>query len=47
LKNIEPKDFTVSGAGISMTGSDHGIVITEIKISSNFLETDTLKIKIR
>jgi hypothetical protein len=47
LKNIETKDFTVRGAGISMTESNHGIVITKIKIPSNYLETDTLKIRIR
>jgi hypothetical protein len=47
LKNIETKDFTASGAEISSNGGNGGIWITKIKVRSNYLETDTLKIRIK
>jgi len=47
LTNIEPNTFSVYGAGIRVLGTKGGTIRTEIKVSNNHLETDTLKVKVR
>ena len=47
LTNIEPKTFVVMGAGIRVLKTKGGIINTEINVPNNYLETDTLNIKIR
>ena len=47
LINIEPTMFSVSGAGIRVLGTKNGTMRTEIKVPSNYLETDTLNVKVR
>ena len=46
-KNIDPKTSSIFGAGIKMLGTKNGITKTEINIPSNYLESDTLNIKLR
>ncbi|MCG2432229.1 hypothetical protein [Aequorivita xiaoshiensis] len=47
LTNIEPKTFSVYGAGIRVLGTKGETMKTEIKVPINYLETDTLNVKIR
>jgi len=47
ITNIEPKTFSVSGVGIRVLGTEGGTLKTEIRVPNNYLETDTLKVKIR
>ncbi|MCL8009468.1 hypothetical protein M8845_18755 [Gelidibacter japonicus] len=47
LTNIEPNTFSVYGAGIRVLGTKNGTMKTEIKVPSNYLETDTLNVKVR
>lgn len=46
-KNIDPKTCSIFGAGIKMLGTENGITKTEINVPSNYLESDTLNIKLR
>lgn len=46
-KNIDPKTSSIFGAGIKMLGTKNGITKTEINVPSNYLESDTLNIKLR
>lgn len=46
-KNIDPKTASIFGAGIKMLGTENGITKTEINVPSNYLESDTLNIKLR
>lgn len=46
-KNIDPKTGSIFGAGIKMLGTENGITKTEINVPSNYLESDTLNIKLR
>lgn len=46
-KNIDPKTGSIFGAGIKMLGTENGITKTEINLLSNYLESDTLNIKLR
>jgi len=46
-KNIDPKTGSIYGAGIKMLGTKNGITKTEINVPSNYLESDTLNIKLR
>ena len=46
-KNIDPKKGSIFGAGIKMLGTENGITKTEINVPSNYLESDTLNIKLR
>ena len=46
-KNIDPKTSLIYGAGIKMLGTKNGITKTEINIPSNYLESDSLNIKLR
>lgn len=47
LTNIEPNTFIVAGAGIKVLGTKNGIMKTEIKVPNDYLETDTLNVKVR
>ena len=44
--NIDPKMSSIYGAGIKILGTENGITKTEINVPSNFLESDTLNIKL-
>jgi hypothetical protein len=46
-KNIDPNTLSIFGAGIKMLGTENGITKTEINVPSNYLESDTLNIKLR
>jgi len=46
-KNIDPKTSYIVGTGIKMLGTKSGITKTEINVPSDYLKTDTLKIKLR
>ena len=46
-KNIDPRTGSIFGAGILMLGTENGITKTEISVPSNYLESDTLNIKLR
>jgi len=46
-KNIDPKTGSIFGAGIKMLGSKNENTKTEINVPSNYLESDTLNIKLR
>ena len=46
-KNIDPKTGSIFGAGIKMLGTENRITKTEINVPSNYLESDTLNIKLR
>jgi hypothetical protein len=45
--NIDPKTSSIFGAGIKMLGTENGITKTEINVPSNYLQSDTLNIKLR
>ena len=45
LTNINPNTFNFVGVGMKLTGIENQILKTEIKVPSNYLKTDTLKIK--
>ena len=47
LTNIEPNTFSVYGAGIRILGTKDGTLKTEIKVPNNYLENDTLNVKVR
>ncbi len=47
LTNIEPNSFSVYGVGIQILGTRNGTMKTEIKVPNNYLENDTLNVKIR
>jgi hypothetical protein len=47
LTNIELNSFSVYGAGIRILGTKNGTMKTEIKVPSNYLDTDTLNVKVR
>ncbi|NGX85403.1 hypothetical protein [Aequorivita sp. KMM 9714] len=47
LTNIEPNTFSVYGAGIRVLGTKNSTMKTEIKVPINYLETDTLNVKVR
>ena len=47
LTNIELKTFSVVGVGIRVLGMQDGIMKTEIKVPNNYLEKDTLNVRIR
>ncbi|WJJ96574.1 hypothetical protein [Algibacter luteus] len=44
--NIDLKTSSIYGAGIKILGSENGITKTEINVPSNYLESDTLNIKL-
>ncbi len=46
-KKIDPKTGSILGTGIKMLGTDNGITKTEITVPSNYLDSDTLNIKLR
>lgn len=46
-KNIDPKSGSIFGAGIKMLGTENGVTKTEINVPKNYLESDTLNIKLR
>jgi hypothetical protein len=45
-KNIDPKTGSIYGLGIRILGAENGITKTEINVPSNYLESDTLNIKL-
>ncbi len=47
LTNIEPNTFSVLGAGIRVLEIKNGKMKTEINVPSNYLEKDTLNVKVR
>jgi membrane-bound inhibitor of C-type lysozyme len=47
LTNIEPNTFAVYGAGIRILGTKNDTLKTEIKVPNNYLENDTLNVKVR
>jgi len=47
LTNIEPNTFSVYGVGIRIIKIKDGTMKTEIKVPSNYLETDTLSVRVR
>ena len=47
LTNIELNTFSVYGAGIRILGTKDGTLKTEIKVPNNYLENDTLNVKVR
>ena len=47
LTNIEPDNFSVYGVGIQILGKKDGTIKSEIKVPNNYLENDTLNLKIR
>jgi len=46
-KNIDPKTGSIYGAGIKILETKNGITKTEINVPNNFLESDTLNVKLR
>lgn len=47
LTNIPSNEFYVIGPGISVIQNKNGVMKTQIKVLRNYLETDTLKVKVR
>ena len=49
VNNIDPIDLTIQGAGIRILGTnkDKTAMRTEINVPSNYLDKDTLTIKVR
>ena len=47
LENIDPNTLTIFGAGIKILTIENGITKTEINVPDNYLESDTLNIKLR
>ena len=45
-QNINIKTGSIYGVGIKMLGTENGITKTEINVPSNYLESDTLNIKL-
>ena len=45
--NIDQNSLMVLGAGIRIVGGSEGILKTEINVPENYLEIDTLNIKIK
>ncbi|MBT0609200.1 hypothetical protein [Aequorivita echinoideorum] len=46
LTNIAQNNFYVIGPGISVIQNKNGIMKTQIKVPRNYLETDTLNVKV-
>ena len=46
LTNIQQNNFHVIGPGIRVIQNQNGIMRTQIKVRRNYLETDTLKVKV-
>jgi hypothetical protein len=46
LTNIDFRNFYVIGVGIRVLENQNGIMKTEIKVPSNYLESDTLNVKV-
>ncbi|MUP43448.1 hypothetical protein FLP08_12755 [Gramella aestuarii] len=47
LENIDPNTLSIFGAGIKILTIENGITKTEINVPDNYLESDTLNIKLR